>query len=149
MPDRMAIEIDNAALLEALSAVAGPEMQEAVDDAGKETAENICREARARVARRTGETQSHIVVVKARDGKGWVVWVEPDVMISHHTSQRSGRSHTQRVSYNALGGWLEFGTKFMTKRPFLHPAVALEEGPHLQRLYEAIQVEIDAHGLGE
>jgi hypothetical protein len=107
-----------------------------------ETAGLIRNEARARVARRTGETASHIVAEESYDKKGWVVWVEPDVLISLHTS-RTGRQHTQRVTYNALGGWLEFGTKYMTSRPFLFDSARLYEGDHDRRLRESLQEEAD------
>src|SRR3990167_4849038 len=109
----------------------------------KDTAETIARDARSRVARRTGETASHIVAEESRDKKGYVVWVEPDVIISLHTSKRTGRTHTQRVTYNALGGWLEFGTKHMAARPFLFNSARLVEGDHYRRLRAALHEAID------
>jgi hypothetical protein len=143
----ISIEVDTRALLAALDAIPA-EVHAHLKAAAKLTAENIAAEARRRVARRTGETAAHIVVEETHSGDGYIVWVEPDVRISSHTMP-SGRTHTQAVSYNALGGWLEFGTRFMSARPFLFASARLEEGAHDRRSREAIQAAIDAHGLGD
>ena len=148
MSKLLAIEVDARGLIAAHDRL-GAEAEQYVKAAAKVTAENIAREARARVARRTGETAAHIVAEETHDGKGYVVWVEPDVKLSLHTSKRSGRTHTQKVTYNALGGWLEFGTQHMTARPFLFVSARLEEGAHDQRTRAAVQAAIDAVGLGE
>ena len=48
-----------------------------------------------------------------------------------------------------LPGWLEHGTKFMTPRPYFFESARLEEGPHRQRVAQAIQNALDEGGLGE
>jgi HK97 gp10 family phage protein len=145
--DRMTITVDTTALLAALDAL--PDRVHAhLKAAAKITAENIAREARARVARRTGETAAHIRVEETHSGDGYIVWVAPEVRVSHHTMP-SGRSHTQKVTYNALAGWLEFGTRHMPARPFLFVSARLEEGAHDRRCREAVQAAIDETGLGE
>jgi hypothetical protein len=147
MAKLLTIDVDASAVLEAMRRL-GDRADVPVKAASKVTAENIAREAKGRIARRTGETASHIVVEESHDGKGYVAWVEPDVKISLHTS-RSGRTHTQSVTYSSVGRFLEFGTKHMTKREFLFPSARLEERPHLDRLAEALQDAIDDAGLGD
>ena len=147
MADSLTIDIDTAPLLAALAAI--PEAVHAhLKAAAKVTAERIATEARARVARRTGTTASLITVEETTSGDGYVIYVAPDVTLSLHTGP-SGRTHTQKVTYNALAGWLEFGTKFMSAKPFLFVSARLEEGAHDQRAREAVQDAIDESGLGE
>lgn len=147
MAPLLTIEIDTAALLQELGQFADA-AEKHLKAAAKVTADNIVREARGRVARRTGETASHIVAEESRDKHGYIVWVQPDVKLSLHTS-RSGRTHTQRVTYNALGGWLEHGTKYMTARPFLFVSARLEESSHTRRIQEALVAALADTGLGE
>lgn len=141
-------EVDARGLIDALNRL-GPVADVVCKAVAYETAHKIQQSAFARVAVRTGETRSHITVEETHNGEGFIVWVEPDVLISLHTNKKTGRQHTQRVTYNALGGWLEFGTEKMTARPFLFNSARLEEGGHQRRLAEAIQDEIDDLGLGE
>lgn len=142
------IEVDTKALLRALDQV-GHRVAARVKLASKITADNIVREAKRRVPKRTGETASHIVAEETHNKEGYIVWVEPDVLISHHTNKKTGRQHTQRVSYNALGGWLEFGTQTMTARQFLFNSARLEEGAHLRRIQQAVGDAIEETGLGD
>jgi hypothetical protein len=44
--------------------------------------------------------------------------------------------------------WLEFGTRHMEARPFLHASAQLEEGPHERRIQQAINDAIQEVGLG-
>ena len=148
MAPLLTIEIDTAAVLAALDRL-GAVAEQHVKAAAKVTADNIVREARGRARRRTGETASHIVAEESHDQRGYIVWVRPDVRISHHTMTRSGRGHTQKVTFNALGGWLEFGTETMTPKPFLFVSARLEESAHLRRVAEAVQAAIDETGLGQ
>lgn len=142
------IVVDTKALFAALDTL-GDRAERRLKAAAKVTADNIVREAKARIPKRTGDTASHIVAVETHDKRGYVVWVEPDVLISHHTNKKTGRQHTQRVTYNALGGWLEFGTEYMTARPFLFPASRMEEGPHRRRVQQALGDAIEEVGLGD
>jgi HK97 gp10 family phage protein len=100
-----------------------------VKPAAKVTADNIAREMRARIARRTGQTRDAITVAESHDGTGYVVYVG------------GGRQH--------VGRFLEFGTEYMSKREYFFPAVRLEEGPHARRTFAAIQEALNATGLGD
>lgn len=80
----------------------------------RETAERVAAEARARVARRTGHTADTIRVEKAHSGDGHVVIAD------------------------GAGHWLEYGTKFMAARPFLHNSARLEMGSHERRVMLAL-----------
>lgn len=127
MADKFTIEVDTRELLAALDAIPDAVLAELKLEA-KATAENIARDARLRVRRRTGRTGDAITVEEARDGKGYVVFIGAD------------RSH--------IGHFLEWGTKFMTAKPFLMVSARLEEGSHDRRSREAIQRVINARGLG-
>ena len=127
----LTIEVDTEALLRAIDA-----MPDAVlaflKPAAKTTADNIADEAQGRVARRTGATAEAITVEEAHSGDGYVVYVA-----------------------NAAEDWphldigLEFGTKFMTERPFLIVSAQLEVGAHDRRAREAVQAAINSKGLGD
>lgn len=131
MADKFTIEVDTRELLAALDAIPAAVLAY-LKEAAKITADNIAREAKGRVARRTGKTGDAITVEKSHDGTGYVVFVA-----------------------NAAADWpnldigLEFGTRYMSPRPFLHVSARLEEGGHDRRSREAIQRAIDAKGLGE
>jgi hypothetical protein len=143
----LTVDVDDAQLLAMLEEF-GPALEMRIKVESKETADRVHREALARIKRRTGETAAHLVVEESHDGKGYVVWVRPDVRLSFHTSG-SGRTHTQKVSYNAVGSWLEFGTRHMVARPFLFVSAQLEQAPHRRRVAEAVQDEINQRGLGD
>jgi hypothetical protein len=131
MADRFIIDVDTRALLAALDAIPAA-VHAHLKAAAKVTADNIAREAKSRVARRTGKTGDAITVEEARSGDGYVVFVA-----------------------NAAADWpnldigLEFGTKFMTPRPFLFASAHLEEGAHDRRSRAAVQAAIDEKGLGD
>lgn len=93
------------------------------------TADRIASEARGRIRRRTGQTAEAITVEDAYRGDGYVVLVGRR---RHH-----------------VGRYLEYGTRFMRPRPFLHASARLEEAAHDRRLREAIQAAIDEAGLGD
>lgn len=99
------------------------------------SADNVVREAQARVARRTGETLRSIHKEETHDGAGYVVLVT--------------RNPLPNLPY-----WLEYGTTrggvaYMPPKPFLWAAVALEQGPHDQRMADAISDGLTAAGYGE
>lgn len=133
--DNLTITVDTADLLAAIDAL--PEAVLAKTKAAAEfTAHRIADEARSRVARRTGRTAGKIHVEEAHDGSGFVVL--PWATLETVDEQSSN-----------LPMWLEFGTKFMTARPYFFIAARLEEGAHDRRMREAIQEAIDEKGLGE
>jgi HK97 gp10 family phage protein len=125
VPDSLTITVEMDALFAALDAL-GVSAEEAVKSAAKVTAEKIKTEAQARVARRTGATARGITVEETHAGKGYVVYVG------------DGRQH--------IASFLEFGTRFMTTRPFLFASALLEEGAHTRRVFEALQGAIDDAG---
>lgn len=127
MSDKLTIQVESAALFEALDAL-GVSAEKHIFDASRVTAEAIAREAAARVARRTGATARSLAVEPARVGIGWIVFAD-------------------RVDMPGLPGWLEFGTKFMTARPFLFNSARLEEGAHTRRMLDALQQAIDDAGF--
>ena len=98
-----------------------------LDAVAKESAENIAAEARARVARATGRTQRGIKVEEAHDGTGYVVV-------------------SKRQPMPNLPLWIEGGTVHQPARPFLHAAAALERGPYVRRLRQALGDAIDRVG---
>lgn len=127
MPDHFTITVDTTALLAALAAI--PDAIAAhLKLAAKITADHIATEAKVRVRRRTGQTGEAITVEETHTGDGYVIFVG------------EGRQH--------IGSYLEFGTKYMTAKPFLFASARLEEGAHDQRAREAIQAAIDEQGLG-
>lgn len=128
MADSMIIDVDTRALLAAMDAL-GVEAERHTKAAAKITADNIAGEARRRVARRTGQTAAGIVVREDYTRAGYIVAAE-------------------RNPYPILPMWLEFGTKFMTPRPFFFASARLEEGAHERRMREAIQQAINAVGFG-
>lgn len=93
------------------------------------TAAAIVREAAGRVARRTGALASGIHYEESRDGTGWVV-----------LAVRADRPN--------VGFWLEFGTRYMTARPFLYVSAALEKPGHDRRMQEAVTDAIQVSGFG-
>jgi len=128
MADSFTIDVDTTELLAALDAIPA-EVHAHLKAAAKVTAERIATEARARIKRRTGKTGDAITVEETHTGDGYVIYTG------------SGRQH--------IAHYLEFGTKFMTAKPFLFASARLEEGAHDRRCREAVQAAIDAKGLGE
>jgi HK97 gp10 family phage protein len=126
--DAFTITADDTALLATLDAIPAA-IQAHLKAAAKITAEAIATEARARVRRRTGQTGDAITVEEARSGDGYVIYVG------------EGRQH--------IGSFLEFGTRFMTARPFLFTSARVEEGAHERRARDAVQAAIDEQGLGD
>jgi len=128
MADSFTIAVDTSELLAALAAIPA-EVHARLKAAAKTTAEAIATEARARVRRRTGQTGDAITVEETHSGDGYVIYTG------------NGRQH--------IASFLEFGTKFMTAKPFLFASARLEEGAHDRRCREAVQAAIDSTGLGE
>src|SRR5262245_7704385 len=120
--------VDTAALTDGLARLAA-DLADRTKRASDVTADAIAREAQSRRARRTGETAAGIHREDSRDGIGSVVLAT--------------RATTPQLPY-----WLEYGTRYMTARPFLFASALLEEGPHEQRISEAIGDAIAATGFG-
>jgi len=119
---------DTTGLTDGLTA-AERELAARTKAASEVTAAAIVREARGRVARRTGVTASGIGYMESRDTTGWIVHaVHPD---------RPG-----------LPFFLEFGTRYMTRRPFLYVSAALEQPGHERRIADAVADSIDVTGFG-
>lgn len=129
MGNLLTIEIDNEGLLEGLTrfgAFAGKHLK----DAAYITAQNVRREARARVRRATGATAQGITVEETHQKDGYVVF-------------------PFRPENPGLPGWIEMGTEKMKARPFLLNSARLEEGAHLRRIAEALDYAAEDAGLGD
>lgn len=132
---KLTVDVDASSLLKALDAL-GPAVGRHVKAAASVTADAIVKEAHGRIARRAGgptrarHTAEGIHKEETRSGDGYIVVVDqPDMP--------------------GLPGWLEFGTKYMSPRPFLFNSARLEEGAHLRRVADALQAAVDeAGGLG-
>lgn len=120
------IDVDPRGAIAALDTL-GVAAERHLKAAAAVTAHRIKAEAQGRVARRTGATAAAITAEEARDGRGYVVYVK-----------------TPPGEWPNLDIGLEFGTQFMTPRPFLHVSAQLEEGPHRRRIEAAI-----AEAIGE
>lgn len=128
MPPLMTIEVDTAALFAAMDTLPS-QIAAALKVEAKITADNIDREATARIARATGKTAEGIVVEETHNGDGYVVLI------------RNNRAH--------IGHFLEFGTKYMAQKPFFFISARLEEGAHDRRALEAVKRVIAEKGLGD
>lgn len=128
MADSVTFEMDTTDFFAAIDAA--PEVvARQLKRVAKVTADHIDAEATGRVRRRTGKTAEKIVVAEAYRGDGYVVYV--------------ARPRT------FIGRFNEFGTKFMTARPFLFVSARLEEGNHLKRSVDAVQDALNETGLGD
>ena len=128
MSDTFTIDVETTALFAAIDEI--PEaVHRHLKAAAKVTADRIATEARGRIRRRTGQTGEAITVEETYSGDGYVIYVG------------NKRQH--------IGSFLEFGTKFMTPKPFLFASARLEEGAHDRRAREAVQAAIDEKGLGD
>lgn len=128
MSDQLIVDVDTTELLAALGAIPDAVLAR-LKIVSKDTADRIATEARARIRRRTSKTGDAITVEESRRGDGYVIFVGGD------------RQH--------IGRFLEFGTKFMTAKPFLFASAQLEESGHDRRARAAIQEAIDELGLGD
>lgn len=92
------------------------------------TAKAIVREARGRVARRTGALAEGIHYEESQDGIGWVILAV-------------------RADRPQVGFWVEFGTRYMTARPFLYVSAALEQPGHDRRIGDIVLAAIAKNGF--
>jgi len=89
------------------------------------TSREVMARAQALVPVDTGWTRDHIHIIEDAAHKQFLVSDgsdRPQVRIALHTSTRSGRMHTQKVTLNMLPNWIEYGTVKMRARPFMRPA---------------------------
>jgi HK97 gp10 family phage protein len=128
MANKVIVTVDAGDFLDRLDSVPDA-LRVALNEASKTTANRIATEARSRIRRRTGRTAAAITVALAYRGDGYVVYV--------------GAPRT------FVGRFLEYGTKFMSPKPFLFASARLEEAEHQQRIVEAVLRVLDEKGLGE
>lgn len=141
--DGLQVETDATGLLRALDRLGAELVERHTKPACKVTAERIQAGARARVARKTGRTAAGISVEESRDQLGYVVLpFDADFELA---LIRAGNDQQPAN----LPIWLEFGTKYMSPRPYFFAAVELERVGHDRRIREAIQDAIDENGLGD
>lgn len=119
MAPLLTIDADASRLIAILDQL-GPAALKHTKAAARVTADNIAREAAARVARATGETARGITVQEDQQGEGYVVL-----------------SANQRMP--ALPTWLEFGTVKMLPKSYFFSSARLEENAHDRRMRQAIQ----------
>lgn len=136
MPNSFTVDIDGAAMREALE---GESLKAVIKTfikvASRTSADNIAREAAARLQRQlsgtsSGRTVAGIEVISDRTGWGWVV-------------------DAGNVAQPMLDRWLENSTKNMRARPFFYDSARLEAGAHTERIRTAIQAALSEYGLGE
>lgn len=165
MADGVRFTLDDTALLAALERL-GSSVERYTKPAAKVTAQNVQREAKARVARRTGLTAEGIVMREDYAGVGYVVVTSDVIAEKRDASARVAaggmRPHAaykwaSRAYYQAphVGLWLEQGTlqgkprsHTAAPRPFFDVAAEVEQAAHGRRMRDAIQQAIDAEGLG-
>lgn len=144
MPDSVTFELDTAAVLAAFRRLPD-EIQRRALPACETTANNIAREAEARLRRQlgpnaTGATAEGIDVSPLRSGDGYVV-----------VSRRYAEARK-----NNLPIWIEKGTKqgdpgshTSAPRPYFYVSGELEVDAHERRVLEAMTDAVQAEGLGE
>ena len=125
----LTLSVETTALASALVQLAGS-MGIDTKAASEVTAQAIVREAKGRVARRTGLTAEGIHYQESQDHLGYVVLAV--------RAERFGN-----IPY-----WLEHGTKHTRKQPFLDVSAQLEQPGHYRRVEAAVNAAIDAKGFG-
>lgn len=141
MADGFVIDVEEAAVIAALEGF-GDFAQPYVNQASRQSAESIEREAVSRLRRQlgafsTGATEAGISSRPADDDNGYIVVSERDPFAN-------------------LPLWIEKGTKkgkpgshSEPARPFFYVSAELEKGAHFRRLEDALQAAADDRGLGE
>lgn len=135
------VDVDYAAVIAALDAY-GDRAQSYINDASRESAQSMEREAESRLQRQlgpnaTGETLAGIESMPARDGNGYVVVSGNDRMpmlpdwIDDGTKKGKPGSHTEPA------------------RPFFQVSAELEKGSHRRRISDGLQECAEDMGLGD
>lgn len=134
------VTFDDKAVMAALTTL-GDSAQPYINEASRESATSMAREAASRLRRQlgpaaTGETESGIKAAPAENGNGYIV------------------VSTNRRMPN-LPLWIEKGTEkgdpgshTQAARPYFYVSAQLERGSHFRRLQDVLQEAIDAKGLG-
>lgn len=153
MADAITAELNARPLLEAFDRL--PEaVAAATKAASKVSADNIQREARRRVRRKTGATADAILVNEMHNKSGYVVQAtnrrfrdmkNPAIA----ADVAAGRLPTMQLSALNIPLWLEGGTRHMDPKPFFYDAAKLEVNAHERRIDEAVGRAIVATGLGD
>jgi hypothetical protein len=126
MADDITVDVDATAVLAMFEAL-GEAAEKHVHDASRITAQRLQQEARARARRRTGLLAQSITVEEAGPPlNGYRVFV----------AEMGNRSRMFPI-------WHEFGTRFMSPQSFMYSSAALEEGPHLRLVEEALVEAIE------
>jgi hypothetical protein len=137
MPNSFTIDLPNLGVIR--EALEGESLKTVIKGfikvASRVSADNIARDAKARLQRQlsgtsSGETVAGITVKSDRTGWGWIV-------------------DAGNVSTPMLDRWLENGTKHMKARPFFYSSAQLEEQAHFGRIQGAVQAAISQYGLGD
>lgn len=130
MADGITIDVDAADVLALLDRL-GPAAEVHVHEASRITAERVQQDARSRARHRTGRLIEAIEIEEAGPPMhGYRVFV------GEMSDERGPRPEEFAI-------WHEAGTKKMSAQPFMENSAALEEGPHLRRLADALQAAID------
>lgn len=136
MPNSFTIDVDGTAMRDALE---GESLRAVIKGfikvASHTSADNIAREAKARLQRQlsgtsSGQTVAGIVVKSDRSGWGWIV-------------------DAGNTRMPMLDRWLESGTKKMAARPFFWESARIEQQAHVDRVRAAIQAALSEYGLGD
>jgi hypothetical protein len=142
MADSITFEVDAFELEKALLSLAD-DARPFVNEASRDTAAAVVREASARLQRQIGRSVAHpsrpdlgqgltLAGLQSRpayDGNGYVVVDE-------------------REPFPNVPFWLEKGTKHMKARPFFYVSMQLEIAAHERRIREALSRTLVATGLG-
>ncbi len=137
MPNSFTIDLPNLAVIR--EALEGESLKTVIKgfikSASRVSADNIARDAAARLQRQlsgtsSGRTVAGIVVKSDRTGWGWIV-------------------DAGNVAQPMLDRWLEYGTKHMHAREFFYSSAQVEAGPHFGRIEAAVQAAISQYGLGD
>jgi hypothetical protein len=144
----LTIDVDLAPLIRAMDEIPNAILAH-LKPVAQQTAERIVAEAKARVARRTGHTAAQI---RVEDGsRPGYSEVGPGVVFSQEVGDDGAliiRADDPTTKLH-VEQWLEFGTKFMTPRPFFFVSADLERGAYERDSRHAIQAAIDETGLGD
>lgn len=128
--DSVTVTVEHDSLTPALERVSVA-ANAALVELARTTAASLQTEMRSRLARQTSGTGQTAEAITTEQGDNGYYRVT------------SGNMGARAAN---LPIWLEFGTKYMTPRPYFYGAIELEAGTYLRRAEDAMQAAID--GLG-
>lgn len=138
MADCLRVEVQGLKELERKMIALGPRLaRNALRSSLNAGAQVIKKEAQAREPELTGKLKKATYVARSRRGSG------PDTdnlgfKETYIVGVRSGRKEMKKGRDAYYWRWLEFGTKFMSARPFLRPAFELKKYEALERIKEKL-----------